>query len=73
LKSRSAPTNRHRSTPMLPHVHLGMFHGKLCFETFLVKFEDLSSYMRWTEEDRLFHLDDVAVRYSGMLDRKRRQ
>ncbi len=42
-------------------------------ETFLVEFEDLSSYMRWTEEDRLFHLRASLVRSSGMLDRRRRR
>ena len=55
-KSRSSLTKSNRSTRMLPQVRLGMFRGESCLETFLVKFEDLSLYMRWTEEDRLFHL-----------------
>ena len=55
-ESRSSPSESGRSTRMLPQVRLGMYRGESCLETFLVKFEDISSYMCWTEEDRLFHL-----------------
>ena len=56
LESRCQVLESGRSTRMLPQVRLGMYRGESCLETFLVKFEDISSYMRWTEEDRLFHL-----------------
>ena len=40
----------------LPHVTLGTYRGDSCLETFLSKFENISSYLCWNESDRLFHL-----------------
>ena len=41
---------------MLPNVKLGTFKGDTCLETFLAKFENISSYLNWGPPDRLFHL-----------------
>ena len=48
------PSNIARSLPT--HVRLGSYNGDRCLETFLAKFENMSSYLGWSEKDRLFHL-----------------
>lgn len=39
-----------------PLVKLETYNGTTSLETFLAKFENASSYLHWTEADRLFHL-----------------
>ena len=41
---------------LLPHVRLGSFKGDSCLETFIAKFDNLSNYLQWGPQDRLFHL-----------------
>jgi hypothetical protein len=52
---------------MLPQTRLGMYRGDSCLETFLAKFENMSVYMRWTEEDRLFHLQASLDGAAGQI------
>jgi hypothetical protein len=56
----SAEVGNHRSdgnARSLPtHVRLGNYSGDKCLETFLAKFENMSTYLNWSEKDRLFHL-----------------
>jgi transposase InsO family protein len=40
----------------MPNVKLGTFTGDSCLETFLAKFENISTYLHWKKCDRLFHL-----------------
>jgi hypothetical protein len=59
-KCQSAEMGNHRSdgnARSLPtHVRLGNYSGDKCLETFLAKFENMSTYLNWSEKDRLFHL-----------------
>lgn len=60
----------------LPHVTLGSYRGDSCLETFLSKFENISSYLSWNESDRLFHLraslEGAAGRSCGMPEFRHR-
>jgi hypothetical protein len=40
----------------VPNVRLESYRGDSCLETFLAKFSNMASYLRWGEEDQLFHL-----------------
>jgi hypothetical protein len=46
------PNNRR----FMPSVKLESYTGESCLETFLAKFENISTYLHWKKSDRLFHL-----------------
>jgi hypothetical protein len=54
----SAPlgSDNGRSPRYVPSVKLEIYRGDSCLETFLAKFRNMASYLRWGEEDQLFHL-----------------
>jgi hypothetical protein len=51
----------------VPQVKLGIYKGDTCLETFLAKFENISSYMKWQPDDRLFYLQNSLEGPAGQI------
>ena len=49
-------SNYRPTSKCVPNIKIGSFKGDSCLETFIAKFENVSAYLRWNSEDRLFHL-----------------
>lgn len=51
----------------VPQVKLGTYKGDTCLETFLAKFENISSYLKWQPDDRLFYLQNCLEGAAGQI------
>ena len=48
-------------------VKLGTYDGSSCLETFLASLRNFATYLKWTEEDELFHLRASLKGLAGQL------
>jgi len=53
--------------PYHSNVKLGIYRGDTSLETFLAKFENCSKYLKWSADDRLFHLGNSLESAAGQV------